>query len=272
MSAHTTTFWVSTFWVPKRGSSSQEYEDAAWVGPHGNGNGEIQRRSLAVAIADGASESLLAGRWARRLVQVFGDTSSATRTRSGFIAAYQEAVGGWDQEVLEYTTEREQRGAPIQWYEEPGLAKGAYSTILAVKFSEGREGLPATWKAAGLGDSCLFQVRDESLYSSFPIADAASFSYQPPLLASRGADVGVLRRNIEMKTSDWEPGDSFYLATDALAAWFLRANEAEGKPWEPLRDMGILDTELDFTGWVDERRDLGQIHNDDTTLVRIDMC
>lgn len=272
MFAHTTTFWVSTFWVPKRGSSPQEYEDAAWVGPDGNGNGEIQQHSLAVAIADGASESLLAGRWARRLVEVFGRVSSATRTRAGFIAAYQEAVSGWDQEVRGYTTEREQRGAPIQWYEEPGLAKGAYSTILAVKFSEGREGRLPTWKAVGLGDSCLFQVRDESLYASFPIANAASFSYQPPLLASRGADVDALRRNIETKTSDWESGDSFYLVTDALAAWFLRTNETEGRPWEPLRDMGILDSELDFTEWVDERRDLGQIHNDDTTLVRIDMC
>ena len=68
MSAQTTTFCVRTFWVPKRGSSRQEYEDATWVGPDGNGNGEIQHQSLTAAVADGASESLLAGRWARRLV------------------------------------------------------------------------------------------------------------------------------------------------------------------------------------------------------------
>src|SRR6266487_5695625 len=117
MLAHT-----STFWVPKRGSSLQEYEDAAWVGPDGNGSGEMQQRSLKVAVADGASESLLAGRWARRLVEIFGKARSATRTRAGFIAAYHDAVSGWDQEVLKYTAEREERGAPIQWYEEPGLA------------------------------------------------------------------------------------------------------------------------------------------------------
>jgi hypothetical protein len=262
---------ASTFWVPKRGSSAQEYEDAAWVGPYGNGSGEIQQRSLTVAVADGASESLLAGRWARRLVETFGRARSATRTRAGFIAAYSEAVISWEREVLEYTAEREERGAPIQWYEEPGLAKGAHATILAVEFSDGREGRPSTWKAVGLGDSCLFQVRDESLYASFPMSDHATFSYQPPLLASRGADVEVLRRHIKTKAKDWERGDSFYLVTDALAAWFLRTNETVGRPWEPLRDLDTHDAELDFAGWVDEQRDLGQMHNDDTTLVRIDM-
>jgi hypothetical protein len=263
---------VSTFWVPKRGSSLQEYEDAAWVGPDGSSSGDIRQRSLAVAVADGASESLLAGRWARRLVHVFGRASNATRTRGGFISAYQEAVSGWEQEVLKYTAEREERGAPIQWYEEPGLAKGAYSTILAVKFIDSREGRLPTWRAVGLGDSCLFQVRNESLYTSFPIDNAASFSYQPPLLASRGTDIETLRRHIRTKVNDWERGDIFYLATDALAEWFLRTNESQGRPWGPLRDMDTNDAELDFTGWVDQQRDLGQMHNDDTTLIRIDMC
>jgi hypothetical protein len=272
MLAHTSTFWVRTFWVEKRGSSPQEYEDAAWVGPDGNSDGEIQHQSLTVAVADGASESLLAGRWANRLVGVFGRAKSATRTRAGFIAAYQEAVSDWEQEVLKYTVEREERGVPIQWYEEPGLAKGAYATILAVQFSDGREGRPSIWKAVGLGDTCLFQVRDESLYASFPMSNAAAFSYQPPLLASRGTDVEKLRRHIKMKASDWEQGDSFYLATDALSAWFLRTNESEGRPWEPLRDMDTIDSELDFAEWVNEQRDLGQMHNDDTTLIRIDMC
>jgi hypothetical protein len=263
---------ISTFWVPKRGSSLQEYEDASWVGPDGDGNGEMQQRSFRVAVADGASESLLAGRWARRLVAVFGTAVGATRTKRDFVTAYREASLGWDEEVLEYTLQREERGAPIQWYEEPGLAKGAYATILAAEFNDGRQDRPPMWKAAGLGDSCIFQVRDEALYASFPMSDAAEFSYQPPFLASRGVDSETLRRHINLKAHDWERGDSFYLATDALAAWFLRTIEAGGRPWEPLRDLDTLDAEFDFAGWVDEQRDLGEMHNDDTTLVRIDMC
>src|SRR5690348_3151374 len=99
---------ASTFWVPKRGSSPEEYEDAAWVGPDGNSSGDIQERSLTAAVADGASESLLAGRWARRLVEVFGSVRNATRTRAGFVAAYRAAVDDWEREVLRYTTEREE--------------------------------------------------------------------------------------------------------------------------------------------------------------------
>lgn len=262
---------TSTFWVPKRGSSAQEYEDAVWVGPDGDNSGELQTSSLAMAMADGASESLLAGRWARRLVEVFG-TNKAARTRPAFIAAYGLAVGGWDDEVAEYTKEREGRGSPIQWFEEPGLAKGAHATILAVEFRDGRGARGPRWSASALGDSCLFQVRDELLYASFPMSDASSFTYQPPLLGSRGVDDAVLYRHVKVMNHDWERGDSFYLMTDALAAWFLRINEAGGRPWEPLRDMDTLDADLDFADWVEQQRNQGQMNNDDTTLVRVDMC
>ena len=87
---------TSTFWVPKRGSSPQEYEDAVWVGPNGDSSGELQTSSLAMSIADGASESMLAGRWARRLVGVFG-ASKSTRTRSAFRSRLQDGRGwlGW---------------------------------------------------------------------------------------------------------------------------------------------------------------------------------
>lgn len=262
---------VSTFWVPKRGSSPQEYEDAVWVGPNGDGSGELKAPSLTMAIADGASESLLAGRWARRLVEVFG-TNKPTRTRPAFAAAYRTAVSGWDDEVAEYVKGREERGHPIQWYEEPGLAKGAHATILAAEFRDGHRGRVPVWSASALGDSCLFQVRDELLYASFPMSDAQSFTYQPSLLGSRGVDESVLRRHVKVTTRDWERGDSFYLMTDALAAWFLRLNESGSRPWEPLRDMDTVDAELDFEDWVEERRDREQINNDDTTLIRIDMC
>jgi hypothetical protein len=262
---------TSVFWVPKRGSAPQEYEDAVWIGPDGNVSGECSASMLRLAIADGASESMLAGRWARRLVAAFGSNKS-TRTRRGFVAAYGVAVAQWGDEVDAYTTEREDRGSPIQWYEEPGLAKGAHATILCAEFHDGINGAGPTWSASALGDSCLFQVRNEVLYESFPISDSTVFGYQPPLLGSRGLDEAVLRRHVRVTARDWERGDSFYLMTDALAAWFLRTVEAGRQPWEPLRDLDTRDAALDFADWVDELRDGGHLGNDDTTLVRLDMC
>jgi hypothetical protein len=258
---------ASTFWVPKRGSSTQEYEDAWWVGPDGRG-GDIQLRSFSVAVADGASSAMLAGRWARRLVEVFGGARGAARSKAEFLAAYREAADRWDGEVLDYINDREQRGSPIQWYEEPGLAKGAYATLLIVEFSDGRQGHPPRWKAAGIGDSCLFQIRRESLHSCFPMSNAADFSYQPPLLPSRIAEDDIVRRNVCLEGRSWEPEDEFYIVTDALAAWFLRSWDAGGQPWVPLRDFSV---NADFATWVDHQRDLNELGNDDTTLVRIDI-
>jgi hypothetical protein len=260
--------YASTFCVPKRGSSPHEYEDACWVGPNGHGNGEIELKSVSVAVADGASSSMLAGPWARRLVEIFGGAKGVARAKSEFVAAYREATRLWDQEVLAYINDREQRGIPIQWYEEPGLARGAYATLLVIEFSDGRRGYPPKWRAAGIGDSCIFQVRDDSLYSHFPMDNAADFSYQPPLLPSRAVEDDVIRRNVYLGTKTWAPEDTFYIVTDALAAWFLRTWEAGGKPWVPLRDFNM---DADFSTWVNQQRNLNEIHDDDTTLVRIDM-
>ncbi|HET9896680.1 MAG TPA: hypothetical protein VFQ44_17255 [Streptosporangiaceae bacterium] len=263
--------YVKSFWVPKRGNSPDEYEDAFWIGPDGDSDGELAGRVLRVSLADGASESLLAGRWAKRLVACFGTTQSAASAQGGFLRAYETAASQWDAELARYKAERDSRGVPIQWYEEPGLVKGAYATILAVEFREDAEGGTPAWSASCLGDSCLFQVRDESLYASFPLSDAADFSIQPPLLASRQADSEVLLRHVVLTASDWERGDSFYLATDALAAWFLSEVERDGRPWETLRDLDTSDAPLEFPDWIDQLRDQGGLRNDDTTLVRIDL-
>jgi|ERR1700722_5897915 len=263
--------YVKSFWVPKRGNNQEEYEDAFWLGPDGDSDGDLDVSVLRLALADGASESLLASRWAKLLVACFGTAASAASTPAGFLSAYETAVSKWGEELGSYKADRDSRGAPIQWFEEPGLAKGAYATILAVEFRDGAEGQANVWKASCLGDSCLFQVRDESLYVSFPLSEAAGFSFQPPLLASRQADSEVLLRYVGLTGSDWQRGDSFYLTTDALAAWFLREIERDNRPWEPLRDLDTSDAPLDFPAWVDQMRDQGALHNDDTTLVRIDL-
>ena len=241
------------------------------MGSAGASEGELDQSILRLSLADGASESLLASRWARLLVSCFGKIDSAATTASGFMAAYRHAATQWDEELAGYKADREARGAPIQWYEEPGLAKGAYATILAVEFGGDPEGGSPAWTASSLGDSCIFQVRDESLCSSFPMSDASAFSFQPPLLPSRQADEAVLLRHVCLTAGDWQPGDSFYLATDALAAWFLREIEQDGCPWEALRDLDTSDALLDFPDWVDQQRDQGRMQNDDTTLLRIDL-
>lgn len=262
---------VSVFWLPKTGASAQEYEDAYWLSPgqSGDDDGQFTR----VIIADGASESLLARRWARHLATAFGTAPEHPATADGFTAAYQRAVAGWEVSLAQYMQERADRNSPIQWYEEPGLARGAHSTLLAAEFRWAADGDEPQWTAAALGDSCLFQVREGELQRAFPVGRSTDFSNQPALLSSSGTDLEVLRRHLTVTTGDLVPGDTYYLATDALAAWFLRMAEtgqAKDEPWRPLLALDESN-QGEFASLIVKQRDNGMMRDDDTTLVRIDI-
>jgi hypothetical protein len=263
--------YVSVFSVPKRGSKPDECEDAAWVGPDGSGSGDVTTPSLRIVVADGASESLLAGKWAHSLTSTFGAARrSPVVSKDGFYAAYRTATDSWVADTERYVAEREERGAPIQWYEEPGLARGAFSTLIALQVSQdAKNGRP--WKAAAIGDSCLFLVRDERPVRCFPIDDVAEFSSSPALLPSRPAADEAVFRNLKGCRGEWMPGDSLYVATDALAAWFLGTSGRGDHPWETLRDLETDDFGLAFQDWVDDQRDRRELRDDDTTLVRLDL-
>jgi hypothetical protein len=267
---------VSGFWLPKVNASAAEYEDAYWFGRGAGDAGgwaDGDPRSLRVVITDGASESMLARRWAWHLTTVFAAAPEDLSTGPGFTAAYERAVAGWAAEVTRYKKERADRNSPIQWYEEPGLARGAYSTLLAAEFRWAADGEGAYWTAAAIGDSCLFQVRGGDLRRAVPMGSSADFGNQPALLSSNGTDAEVLGRHLSVETGDLAPGDTCYLATDALSAWFLRmaeSGQAKDEPWRPLRELdgGGQD---EFRELIGKLRDDGAIRDDDTTLVRVDI-
>jgi hypothetical protein len=270
---------VSGFWLPKAGASAAECEDVFWFGPSEfsecpGERDDDDRRSLRVIITDGASESMLAGRWAWHLTKVFATAPEDLGTSAGFVSAYERAVAGWAAELIRYKQERADRDSPIRWYEEPGLARGAYSTLLAAEFRCAADGADAYWTAAAIGDSCLFQVRGEELRRAVPMRSSADFSNQPALLSSGGTDAAVLGRHLRIETGDLAPGDTCFLATDALSAWFLRmaeTGEAKDEPWRPLRELddGRQD---EFGQLIGKLRDDGAIRDDDTTLVRVGLA
>ena len=264
---------VNAFWLPKISANEAEYEDAYWCSPDKRSVGDYDPQVLRVIVADGASESMLAGRWARHLAGVFGSSPENIGTEPGFIAAYQSAKTGWVSELAGYMQERADRNSPIQWYEEPGLARGAHSTLLAAEFRLGPDGEDAHWTAAALGDSCLFLVRGGELRDSIPVGSSADFNSQPALLSTGGTDAEVLGRHLNVKTGDLVAGDTCYLATDALSAWFLRmaeTREAKDEPWRRLRQLDDSAPD-EFTELIGKLRGDGMIRDDDTTLVRVDV-
>lgn len=260
---------ITAHHAPKAGNTEAEYEDAYRVAPAPDGArdapshpaeagaGGSSPRSVEggvrVVVADGASESLLAGRWAGLLTDVFADAPDAAYdVPERFAATAAEAAGAWPDVVGAYLSEREERGSPLRWYEQPGLARGAFATLLAVCVGE------TGWRAAAVGDTCLFHVRDGVLLSAFPLDDPDAFGTAPPLLGSRDLDTTLVADRVRLASGELGPADVLYACTDALAAWIL----AGDAPWDTLDRPG-------FAAWLDAERTAERMTNDDVTLVRV---
>jgi hypothetical protein len=284
--------FVARYLVPKQGHGPEQCEDAIAVIPVSEPDDEINGQVVAV-VCDGASESLLARDWAGLLAGHLAERQSgripADASVRRIASAIVSAADAWHEWLGAYLKRREDAGRPLAWYERPGVERGAYATLLTVALDP-----PATqaqsddvlikladavntlgnvgwhWHAAALGDTCLFHVRDDRLLRAFPIEDSPAFGMNPPLAASRTADESVLTRHIAVADGWCESGDQLYLATDALAAWFLRSAEAGARPWTVLRDFVAGGHEA-FETFVAEERAAGSLRNDDVALVHIDI-
>ena len=295
------------YWAPKEGSSAAEYEDAWRVLP--GPADELPGRWVAVAVADGATESLLARQWAAMVVDEFAVARGSACDAHSFAGTALALSARWPAVVDSYMAEREKAARPLRWYERPGIEKGAFATLLTLQMQvdtppgddaepqadpgtpqadpgtpqadpgtpqadpgtpQADPGIPRVigeWRSAAIGDTCLFHVRDGRLQAAFPLSESGSFDTSPALLGSCDADPGPIVDHVRLAWGTVAEGDDFFVCTDAMAAWFLSRSEEGGKPWETLRDL----SEIGFAEWVYEARRISGLHNDDVTLVHIDI-
>jgi len=229
----------------KRGNRAEEYEDAS-------ANDAAKGR---FAVADGASESSFALQWAQLLVQ-------------GFLKA---GTGPWKNEdwldPLRQSWLAQVSALPLPWYAESKREMGAFATFLGLVLNPEWPGRSGRWHALAVGDCCLFRIRDNELRRPFPIERSADFGNHPALLCSR-AVTRSLKPHLARGTV--QASDSLFLATDAMAQWFLHQHEQGHKPWLFLKDLlSEKSTPQAFATWVEDRRDRGEMRNDDTTLLWI---
>jgi hypothetical protein len=230
------TLSVRAVWVPRAGNAADEWEDAfACNNPAGR-----------FAVADGASESIYAGEWARLLCEAFVADSSTG-----------DGIGPW-LGIAQKQWRRHVRDKPAPWHVAEKLDDGAFATFLGL----GIEPAEGRWRAVATGDTCLFLVRGDTLRKSFPIQAAADFGTRPELIGSLYKG----RLKAAASKGKLERGDRFFLMTDALAEWFLTEHEAGHHPWRELDGL----TPETFAGWVDGRRTDRRLKNDDVTLMTID--
>ena len=73
---------------------------------------------------------------------------------------------------------------------------------------------------------------------------------------------------VEIRSGPVELGDTFFLLTDAIAAWFLRV--AKDAPEEITRLEQALDcSQQDMPEFIDGARSSGALRNDDVGILRV---
>ncbi len=244
------------FRLPRQGHGLEECQDALAA--------DAERGRF--AIADGAAESPYSCVWASLLVEEFVRRSEQLPCWANWLPALQER---WTERFSEGSSEEvsDNRLNGVPWYLEAGLNQGAFATFLGLVIEENK------WYAVAVGDSCLFQVRQDELIRAFPMTRAADFSNAPWLVGSRTSPIEVPHKNGLQQLGDCQSGDRLWLMTDALAQWFLAQAEAGHKPWQQLNSLvntaDKASAQQAFSAWVEELRGARQLRNDDVTLVAV---
>lgn len=240
------------YWLPKRGKNGNEYEDAYTCSQ----TGSICTLPVRYALADGASTSAFAQEWAETLVE---DFVTDWEPETQLVERVKALLPDWSQRFSTTT---------LPWFAQQKARTGSFATLLGLLLNP-----DGSWQAIAVGDSCLFQVRGSELVAAFPIERSADFNNTPDLLHSNVSAYGSNGPNEKQHTGTWQDGDRFLLMTDALAAWFLHCEEQREKPWETIAERldPIAEANDRFREWVTELWEQHALHNDDVTLIVVDV-
>lgn len=234
-----------TFWLPKKGNSDEEWEDAAY--PLNDFDEETDE--FRCAVADGATETSFASTWSAILAEgyVHGEDLEKSRQK-------------WHERV---------RNKDLAWYAEEKLAKGAYAAVVGLSIKNGESG--NTYSAEAVGDCCVIHTRGNEILNCFPVNNADHFTNFPALICSNpDAFVDADMKKLSHE-GNWKDGDRFFLLSDAIACWALR-RQGESKNVADI--LGSINTKNDLVALVEREREVildGKpiMKNDDVTLIAL---
>ena len=219
---------------PKAGYAESEYEDAhalatdAWP--------------VRAAVTDGATESAFAGSWARTLATAYVNDADAMADQEAWLSTCQSA----------WTAGMTSADEPLPWYAAAKAEEGAHAAFLGSSLRA-----DGAYTAHAVGDCCLLHLRDGALHRAWPIDDPDAFTYHPALLSSR-PDVAV--PDVQATAGQAKPGDQLWLATDAVAAYLLRADRAVDLARTPPEEREAI---------LRAAQADGELRNDDSTLLML---
>ncbi|MBW4551593.1 MAG: protein phosphatase 2C domain-containing protein [Aphanocapsa sp. GSE-SYN-MK-11-07L] len=216
-----------------------------------------------IALADGAGSSLYPGQWAELLVKSFchsPDDPIQTLRQS-----YQEWLKLPQAQWRQYYLEKLQSPNRKWWQGGSQLKACGFSTFLGLRLIGDRQ--QGQWQAVAIGDSCLFKLAAKTHHLSvFPSKTAQSFKCTTQCFASLPEYASFAPQFAE---GEYQAGDIFLLATDALSHWLLSNYERQAEEWKQW--FGIRASK-DFTYALADLRNQKQIQNDDTTMILLNVC
>lgn len=236
-----------TYWLPKKGNTIEEYEDAAC--PLQTVDSDV--KEFLCAVADGATETSFARLWAQLLVEGF--------------------VSGTELSVLKQRWARGISRENLPWYAEEKAELGAYAALVGLTLNESAPGKGA-WSATAIGDCCVLQVRKSSLIERFPIESASEFGIRPVLLSSNAGKDKEEDDAWLKKEGRFLSGDSFYLLSDAIACFMLSREEKSGDAalfLESIDSQESLEAFAEVQREVEDDQGRPLMRNDDVTLMRV---
>jgi len=218
-----------------------------------------------VAIADGTSTSLYPRQWADILVNKFCDDPNNSIREIN--ENWQKWLKPLQDEWFKYF-QYIQQDSSTEWIFKASQHKDVgSSTFVGLKLHyPDPESNINYWECLAIGDSCLFQIKDQSkTITHFPITKPEDFSSVTDAFHSR-PEYNHNSQPRFMDDQSYEQGDIFLLATDALAEWIFKNLQNEETRWKELLN---LSKEKEFSDLIKKLRADQLIKNDDTTFIRL---
>jgi hypothetical protein len=251
--------WLS-YSIPKAGNRDQENEDALFPAS-GIGETDSDKPSTFI-VADGATQTSFSGVWARCLVEA---CAKNRLNEFHFLQSIENARDIWQQSF---------DGKEIPWHAVEKIRQGAFSALiwLEVHYSPLHPGSAFSWKALAVGDCCLFIARNQSIYLSLPLQNLSDFSQSPVLIPSKKERLDSIKGKIQTARGSLKRGDQIILASDAIAAWIMKQSQSEGLLFlEMIQSFKNANDGIGFARWVNSLRKSGELKNDDTTMIFIEL-
>lgn len=238
---------VAQFLLPKAGLLPSECEDAT----------ALSLRQMRFCVADGATEAYDSRRWATLLTRCWAANSHLLTTEE--FEPWLSILGG--------RLERRWSRKALPWYAEEKARGGAFAAFIGVAFIPSGDRL--VWQAVALGDSCLVQVQKGAIVNALPISDPEAFGYHPTLIPSNLHRLQGIGEQFTVAAGNAALRDSFWLLTDAIAAWYLRMSVEDPPRVDELAQLLDTNDTRGFERFVERERADKSLRNDDVAVLRI---